>query len=202
LQQEDGSFSCVPGGSENDMRFIFCACAISHMLQDWSGIDKEKAYQFIVSSQTYEGGIAQGPFQEAHGGSTYCAVAALHLMGKLDDFPRKQALVQWCLERQQSGFCGRINKVTDTCYSFWIGGALTLLGFHQFTHFPSIRGHTFSCQHKIGGFSKWPETHPDVLHTYFSMCGLALGGEEGLAKLDCAVGCTQRASGDWLRLGY
>jgi hypothetical protein len=29
------------------------------------------------------GGFGQGPWLEAHGGSTYCAVAALCLMGKL-----------------------------------------------------------------------------------------------------------------------
>jgi len=204
LQQQDGSFSCVPGGSESDMRFIYCACAISHMLDDWSSVNKFKVYQYIIACQSYDGGIAQGPLQESHGGSTYCAVASLHLLGMLDTFPRKQALIQWCLERQVtgSGFQGRINKVPDTCYSFWIGGALTLLGAHSFTHFPSLRGHSFACQHDVyGGLSKWEDTYPDVLHTYLGMCGLAMGGEEGLAKLDCAIGCTARASGDWLLLG-
>jgi len=102
------------------------------------------------------------------------------------------------LERQGTGFQGRINKVPDTCYSFWIGGALQTLGVHGLTHFPSIKGHSYSCQQKCGGFSKWPETYPDILHSYFSLCGLALGGEEGLAKLDCAIGCTERVSGDWM----
>jgi geranylgeranyl transferase type-1 subunit beta len=198
LQQPDGSFSCVPGGSESDMRFVYCACVISHMLGDWSGIDEEKAYRFILSSQAYDGGIAQGPYQESHGGSTYCAVQALKLLGKLNHFPRKRELIQWCLDRQQTGFQGRINKVVDTCYSFWIGASLHVLDAHQYTNFPAIQGHSLSCQQKIGGFSKWPETYPDVLHTYFSLCGLALGGSEGLAKLDCTVGCTERASGEWM----
>ena len=45
------SFSPTCGGSENDMRFIYCACCISYMLQDWSGIDEEKVVQYIKSSQ-------------------------------------------------------------------------------------------------------------------------------------------------------
>lgn len=65
------------------MRFIYCACAISHMLNDWSSVDKERVYHYILSSQValpvqpksrfltnlqaYDGGIAQGPFQESHG---------------------------------------------------------------------------------------------------------------------------------------
>lgn len=40
--------------------------------------------------QSYDYGIGQGPGQESHGGSTYCAVAALHLMGRLDDLPNKK----------------------------------------------------------------------------------------------------------------
>jgi prenyltransferase beta subunit len=27
-------------------------------------------------------------------------------------------------EEQKGGFNGRVNKPTDTCYSFWVGGAL------------------------------------------------------------------------------
>lgn len=36
----------------------------------------------------------------------------------------KQNLISWCLARQSTGFQGRPNKKTDTCYCFWIGGAL------------------------------------------------------------------------------
>lgn len=38
--------------------------------------------------------------------------------------------IKWLLKRQLSdtedfgGFEGRMNKSSDTCYSFWIGGAL------------------------------------------------------------------------------
>lgn len=57
-----------------------------------------------------------------------------------------------------------------------------------------------SCQSGIGGFSKVPDAFPDVLHTYFSICGLCLvrtrdflpftkqGGEPGFKKLDSRLG--------------
>jgi len=45
------SFASTAEESENDMRFVYCACCISHMLQDWSGIDTERAFQYIVESQ-------------------------------------------------------------------------------------------------------------------------------------------------------
>ena len=61
------------------------------------------------------------------GGSTFCALASLVLMGKLyEAFSPKELerIKRWCLQRQQSGFQGRPNKPVDTCYSFWIGASL------------------------------------------------------------------------------
>ncbi len=85
LQRPDGSFNfSSEGGEENDMRFVFCAVACCHMLSDWSSVDCDAVVRYILASQAYDGGIAQGPGLEAHGGSTYCAIASLHLMGRLD----------------------------------------------------------------------------------------------------------------------
>jgi geranylgeranyl transferase type-1 subunit beta len=64
---------------------------------------------------------------ESHGGSTFCGIASLSLMGHLDGaFSDKklEGLKKWCLFRQQTGFNGRPNKPVDTCYSFWVGAAL------------------------------------------------------------------------------
>lgn len=33
---------------------------------------------------------------------------------------------------QGHGFCGRVNKTADTCYSFWVGAALHMLGAGDF----------------------------------------------------------------------
>jgi geranylgeranyl transferase type-1 subunit beta len=43
------SFLAVPFGSEQDVRFVFCACAISYILDDWSGIDGPAMVRYINS---------------------------------------------------------------------------------------------------------------------------------------------------------
>lgn len=43
------------------MRFLFCACAISFLLSDWSGVDLERCVDYIQRCITYEGGIALSP---------------------------------------------------------------------------------------------------------------------------------------------
>ena len=45
------SFCPMAYGDENDVRFIYCACCISFMLNDWSGINQDKAVDFIRKSQ-------------------------------------------------------------------------------------------------------------------------------------------------------
>lgn len=75
------------------------------------------------------GGLGGEPGNEAHGGYTFCGVAALALAGRMDaiDLPR---LLHWATQRQgwvEGGFNGRTNKLVDGCYSFWQGGLFSLL---------------------------------------------------------------------------
>lgn len=44
------SFCAVPEGSENDMRFVYCASCICYMLNNWSGMDMKKAINYIRRS--------------------------------------------------------------------------------------------------------------------------------------------------------
>jgi protein farnesyltransferase subunit beta len=97
---------------------------------------------FVQSCQTYEGGMGGEPFSEAHGGYTFCAVAALKLLGALNNKNTNTAnsigsntnfdvgaLLGWLGRRQLSyegGFSGRSNKLVDGCYSFWQGGAVAI----------------------------------------------------------------------------
>jgi len=106
-------------------------------------INHRSAIDYVVRCQTYEGGLGGEPWTEAHGGYTFCGVAALQLMGyfhhnatttssssssssqRLDI----QSLIGWLSRRQQSfegGFSGRSNKLVDGCYSFWQGGAIAI----------------------------------------------------------------------------
>lgn len=111
------------------MRFCFCACAVSYLCRDWSGLDQSLLTQFIKSCQSFDGGFGQGPGQESQGGSTFCAVACLSLMDKLDQIDRN-SLVNWLVQRQQVGFQGRVGKPDDTCYAFWIGASLKVIFYY------------------------------------------------------------------------
>ena len=37
------------------MRFVYCACCISYVLNDWSGVNVEKTVEFIKRSQVRAG---------------------------------------------------------------------------------------------------------------------------------------------------
>ncbi|XP_051980910.1 geranylgeranyl transferase type-1 subunit beta [Xyrauchen texanus] len=150
---------------------------------------------FVI--QSYDSGIGQGAGLESHGGSTFCAVASLCMMGKLQDVLSERELKRirrWCILRQQSGFQGRPNKPVDTCYSFWVGATLELLDVFQYSNFDKNRNYILSTQDRlVGGFAKWPDSHPDPLHTYFGICGLSLIGEPDLRKVHPALNISDRA---------
>ncbi|EHB15403.1 Geranylgeranyl transferase type-1 subunit beta [Heterocephalus glaber] len=198
LQLEDGSFCAVPEGSENDMRFVYCASCICYMLNNWSGMDMKKAISYIRRSMSYDNGLAQGAGLESHGGSTFCGIASLCLMGKLEEvFSEKELnrIKRWCIMRQQNGYHGRPNKPVDTCYSFWVGATLKLLKIFQYTNFEKNRNYILSTQDRlVGGFAKWPDSHPDALHAYFGICGLSLMEESGICKVHPALNVSTRTS--------
>jgi geranylgeranyl transferase type-1 subunit beta len=199
LQRDDGSFQCIAVGSEFDMRFLYCACVISHLLGDWSVVNKDKAVDFIQSCVAYDGGISLIPGQEGHGGSTFCGVAALQLMDRLDvlDAPR---VIHWCVHRQIGGMQGRPNKAEDTCYSYWIGATLCLLRKGDLLDQVPLRNFILKCQTQMGGFSKILGAYPDILHAFYSMAWLTLSSdyveseeaeELALKELNCTVGICQ-----------
>lgn len=197
LQLDDGSFQYCVEGSENDMRFLYCVASVCYMINDFSTINVSKAVSYIHSSLSYEGGFGQGPFLEAHGGSTFCAIASLHLFNQLHSLrPSELALVtQWCHKRQENGgFHGRPNKAVDTCYSFWIGATLQILGSFERVDKAANRNWLLSVQDYItGGFGKWTSTSPDPLHSYMALAGMALMDEPDIQPLHAALNISQRA---------
>ncbi|KAI1496824.1 terpenoid cyclases/protein prenyltransferase alpha-alpha toroid [Biscogniauxia marginata] len=93
------------------------------------------------------------------------------------------------LSQSTTGFNGRINKVADTCYAWWVSGTLSLLGQRELIDRAPARSFILEkTQHLIGGFAKHPGGPPDIYHAYMGLAALAtLGGEdgeEGLKKFD------------------
>ena len=214
------SFSSLHLGSENDLRFVYCACAISQILNDWTGVDMDAAVKYIQSCRTWDGAISLIPGQESHGGSTFCGIASLKLMGRLkevldddDTFSWRNDLVQWCVSRQIEGLQGRPNKLEDTCYSYWIGGTLQILNCDHLLEQELLREFVMDCQTDMGGFSKLRDGsyYPDLLHSFYSLSWLSLshtGNKEAIANgahlvsneretfilhpLDCSLGMSCR----------
>jgi protein farnesyltransferase subunit beta len=129
LQETNGGFRMHFDG-EIDVRASYCILCCAKLLNLISNeLNSPLTLAYIQNCQTYEGGFGGEPGSEAHGGYTFCAVAALEIMGKLHeiDIP---ALRGWLVRRQmpfEGGFQGRSNKLVDGCYSFWQGGALAIL---------------------------------------------------------------------------
>ncbi|CAJ2669428.1 geranylgeranyl transferase type-1 subunit beta-like [Trifolium pratense] len=206
LQQPDGSFMPILTGGETDLRFVYCAAAICFMLDNWSGMDKEKVKDYILNCQSYDGGFGLVPGAESHGGATYCAIASLRLMGFIEDDVLSSCnssslidlplLLDWILQRQgtDGGFQGRPNKSSDTCYAFWIGAVLRILGGCNFVDNKALRGFLLSCQYKYGGFSKFPGEFPDLYHSYYGFAAFSLLEESGLKSLCSELGITNIAA--------
>lgn len=146
--------------------------------------------------QGYDYGIAQGPELESHGGTTFCALASLSLMNQMHKLSETQVegLKRWLMYRQVDGFQGRPNKPVDTCYSFWVGASLKILDTLKFTNYGSNRRYVYDTQDiVVGGFSKWPDTCTDPMHTYLGLAGLSLIGENGLLEIEPRLNITKRA---------
>ncbi|KAF5315135.1 hypothetical protein D9619_007231 [Psilocybe cf. subviscida] len=181
-QRTDGSFSTVPGSNESDLRTLYCAFAISSMLNDWSGIDVERAVSFIATCRTYEGGYGQSPHCEAQGGTTYIAIASLQLASRLPGTSyllppsERERTIRWLLRNQHNsgGFSGRTGKDADACYCFWCGAALKILGAESLVDSTTLATFLARCQFKYGGIAKAPGETPDPYHTYMALAAISM----------------------------
>ncbi|XP_027154606.1 protein farnesyltransferase subunit beta [Coffea eugenioides] len=129
LQMKDasGGFRMHDGG-EVDVRACYTAISVASVLNILDDELTQNVGDYILSCQTYEGGIAGEPGSEAHGGYTFCGLAAMILINEVHrlDLP---CLIDWVVFRQgvEGGFQGRTNKLVDGCYSFWQGGVAVIV---------------------------------------------------------------------------
>lgn len=207
VKQADGGFRMAVG-AEEDIRGAYCAMTVIALLNLPLELPQESPAQaaglntftdrlgeWVGRCQTYEGGIAGAPSNEAHGAYAFCALACLSIL----DAPHKsipkyldvQALAS-CLASLQTmpegGFAGRTNKLVDACYSHWVGGCWALLHAalsgsgsklaktdDLWSRKGLIRYLLCCCQQpgKKGGMRDKPSTRPDGYHTCYSLAGLS-----------------------------
>ncbi|KAJ0404509.1 hypothetical protein ATCC90586_007766 [Pythium insidiosum] len=155
-------------------------CILRTLGDDLSRVDKVAIIAALrhlqnKSSGSYDGSIGITADAEGQGGAVFCAIASLVLSGRLMQLQMDQSeLLRWLVFRQQGGFQGRCNKVPDSCYAFWNGATLDLLGKHHLVDIPSCRDFILSCQFPFGGLCKYPDGVPDVMHSYYSLAWLSI----------------------------
>uniref|UniRef100_A0AAR5QH13 Protein farnesyltransferase subunit beta n=1 Tax=Dendroctonus ponderosae TaxID=77166 RepID=A0AAR5QH13_DENPD len=186
LKQPDGSFAMHIGG-EIDIRGAYCAIAVASITDIITRELVSNTAEWIVSCQTYEGGFAGGPGLEAHGGYAFCGLAALVILNK-GHLCDNRALLRWLVHKQmplEGGFQGRTNKLVDSCYSFWQGGAFPLLYTLLAKEGCAPKRHLFDeralqeyilicCQYSQGGLIDKPGKPRDSYHSCYAISGLSV----------------------------
>ncbi|KAF2090626.1 geranylgeranyl transferas-like protein type i beta subunit [Saccharata proteae CBS 121410] len=168
VQRQDGSFGeflgengRIEGGQ--DTRFGYCATGVRWMLrgdqednvEGVRDIDIEALVRCIRKAQTYDGGISEAPFHEAHAGFTYCAIGALSFLNRLPPnitashtnnttplpgIPDPALLTRWLVMRQTATLDEE--DASDT-YADETDSAVTCHDAHSYVklqQFPSQKG--------------------------------------------------------------
>ncbi|KAI9176800.1 hypothetical protein LWI28_007362 [Acer negundo] len=127
MKDPNGAFRMHDAG-EMDVRACYTAISVASVLNILDDELVRDVGNYILSCQTYEGGISGEPGSEAHGGYTFCGLATMILINEVDRLDLA-TLLDWVVFRQgvEGGFQGRTNKLVDGCYSFWQGGIFALL---------------------------------------------------------------------------
>lgn len=184
---------------EIDVRASYCLLAPCHLLGllDNASVNpllSPAIPRYIASCQTFEGGFGAEPFNEAHGGYSFCALAALRILNSVSTID-VEALQSWQARRQmgfEGGFCGRTNKLVDGCYSFWLGGAVAVLdgwfrendvgsedndeddGEPTFDQMMLQRYILLCAQDVNGGLRDKPSKPRDFYHSCYNLSGLSV----------------------------
>jgi protein farnesyltransferase subunit beta len=187
----------VTEDGEGDTRGAYTVLAAATLLNLASPALAEGVAAFLARCQSHEGGFGGEPGNEAHGGYTYCAVAALHLLGVRGATGLAaagvdaRALARWLRARQmrvEGGFSGRTNKLVDACYSFWQGAACRIAPGAGFREEPAANYVLRCAQSEPGGGCRdKPGMDPDNYHTCYALSGLSVaggGGQPGVHELD------------------
>ncbi|KAE9411386.1 terpenoid cyclases/Protein prenyltransferase [Gymnopus androsaceus JB14] len=227
LKEPDGSFRVSQRG-EVDVRGVYCLLAVAKLLGMMTRELVLGTREWVRSCQTYEGGFASAtigvgeqsaPLGEAHGGYTFCALAAWVLLES--EFPSDKgsksinlkSLRRWLVNMQGDedelyGFRGRTNKLVDGCYSWWVGGCFKLLAELEERRGMSGKDAEepiwnpeglkqyilYAAQHPAGGLRDKPPKSPDMYHTLYCLAGLSVAQYAATASTTTSTSTTSSTS--------
>ena len=202
LKDKSGGFRVHKNG-EMDTRGIYSVLSVASIVNILTPELILGCAEFIAKCQTYEGGLASKPENEANGGYAFCGFASLCILNRIDIIDL-DAFIEWLSLKQmrlEGGFQGRTNKLVDSCYSFWQGSIFAMLKKYAHICSPSILyDHnpdlTFQgdllfdqlslqryilecCQNMHGGLIDKPGKPRDLYHTCYALSGLSIAQENG-----------------------
>ncbi|XP_078419312.1 protein farnesyltransferase subunit beta isoform X1 [Cetorhinus maximus] len=198
VKQPNGSFTMHVSG-EVDVRSTYCAASVASLTNIITPTLFEGTPEWVLRCQNWEGGIGGVPGMEAHGGYSFCGMAAMVILKKEWMLDLK-ALLRWVTSRQmrfEGGFQGRCNKLVDGCYSFWQAGLLPLLHralhvdgkdslsmMHWMFHQEALQEYILlCCQNSTGGLLDKPGKSRDFYHTCYCLSGLSVAQHFGGGEL-------------------
>ena len=179
---DTGCFRVEGNDGEMDARGLYTVMAVASMLNILTPELKRGAAEFVARCQTFEGGLGGYPGNEAHGGYSFCAFAALVILERTDIIDT-EAFARWICAKQmrcEGGYQGRTNKLVDACYSFWQGAIPLLLkraGVCREALQDTARLQEYillACQQKEGGLRDKPGKPRDYYHTCYALSGLSV----------------------------
>eukprot|EP00941_MAST-03F_sp_MAST-3F-sp1_P003372 g3372.t1 len=191
-------------GGEVDIRSTYLCLAVAKILNILTPELADGMEKYVLDCQTYEGGFGGEPMNEAHGGYAFNALAALHLLGKMDLCDHEGAL-RWLCARQmrfEGGFQGRVNKLVDGCYSFWCGAEPALLAMSMKKPNKSSSSEPvlmpydtsalqryilYCCQQEDGGLRDKPSKRRDYYHSCYCLSGLSVAQHFGTSVVGPAA---------------
>lgn len=181
MKNEDGSFNTHYKG-ESDIRALFAAVLIMDVLNINNPKLKNNIADYLIKNQSYDGGISPNLGSESHAGYTYCGVAALAILKQLAKLDLLK-LKQWLILKQKNiegGFCGRANKLVDSCYTFWVGSIFSIIDNYEkdgktngfiYNQDDLLKYVIFCCQSEADGLKDKPEKNPDIYHSMYAASG-------------------------------
>lgn len=168
--------------SKVDTRFTYAAVNGLSLLGGLSEINKEKCIEFLIECRNFDGGFGTIPYAESHSGMVFCCVGSLAILDSLSEVDI-DVLNWWLCERQvksknieyDGGLNGRPEKLSDTCYSWWVLSAMSICNKIHWINSDKLTKFILLCQDKDdGGISDRPSDLADIYHTYFGIAGLSL----------------------------
>ncbi|KAK3699544.1 geranylgeranyl transferase type-1 subunit beta [Vermiconidia calcicola] len=95
----------------------------------------------------------------------------------------------FAINTECAGMNGRTNKVADTCYAWWSGASLHMLGQPNLYDQTAVRKYLLEkTQHPVlGGFGKFPGDLPDLYHSYLGLAALSLAGSDEVKEVDASM---------------